>query len=51
MVFSEKDIIGATDNFSECNKLGSGGFGVVYRGWINGTTVAVKQLTEVPIIM
>ena len=47
MVFSEQDIMKATDNFSALNQLGSGGFGVVHKGWINGTTVAVKRLTEV----
>ena len=47
MVFSEEDIVKATDNFSHVNKLGTGGFGEVYKGWINGTYVAVKRLTEV----
>ena len=47
MVFSEEDISKATDNFSQANQLGIGGFGVVYKGWINGTHIAVKKLTEV----
>ncbi|XP_053261545.1 interleukin-1 receptor-associated kinase 4 isoform X1 [Podarcis raffonei] len=29
------------------NKIGEGGFGVVYKGCINGRTVAVKKLTSV----
>nr|VDC91482.1 unnamed protein product [Brassica oleracea] len=37
----------ATDNFSDENKLGEGGFGVVYKGtFSNGTEIAVKRLTR-----
>ncbi|XP_062087479.1 cysteine-rich receptor-like protein kinase 44 isoform X2 [Humulus lupulus] len=37
----------ATDNFSEENKLGQGGFGVVYRGrFSNGQDIAVKKLSR-----
>ncbi|KAI0497861.1 hypothetical protein KFK09_021099 [Dendrobium nobile] len=40
-------IMEATDNFSSTNKLGQGGFGSVYKGYLpSGESMAVKRLDE-----
>ncbi|CAN6463744.1 unnamed protein product [Victoria cruziana] len=44
--YSLKAVQAATNNFSEDNKLGRGGFGPVYRGELNGRLVAVKRLSQ-----
>ncbi|KFK28849.1 hypothetical protein AALP_AA7G056300 [Arabis alpina] len=45
--FHFKAIEAATDNFSQTNKLGQGGFGEVYKGTFpSGIQVAVKRLSK-----
>ena len=41
-----KEIRKATNNFSQTNILGEGGYGIVYNGDLDGTTVAVKRLKD-----
>ncbi|KAL3508597.1 hypothetical protein ACH5RR_027998 [Cinchona calisaya] len=46
-LFELSTIIKATNNFSNHNKLGEGGFGIVYKGVLEeGQEVAVKRLSE-----
>ncbi|KAL5070165.1 hypothetical protein RYX36_021052 [Vicia faba] len=45
--FDFDTIVAATNNFSENNKLGEGGFGEVYKGMLfNGQEIAVKRLSR-----
>ncbi|KAI6692480.1 hypothetical protein NL676_020190 [Syzygium grande] len=44
-VFTYKELVVATEGFSERNVLGSGGYGVVYKGVLSdGTVAAIKML-------
>ncbi|KAL6140063.1 hypothetical protein ACLB2K_058364 [Fragaria x ananassa] len=47
-LFSLRSILAATNNFSEGNKLGEGGFGPVYKGILpeNQEAVAIKRLSK-----
>ncbi|KAL3627609.1 hypothetical protein CASFOL_028972 [Castilleja foliolosa] len=46
-LFDFATLIIATDNFSDANKLGQGGFGSVYKGvLIEGQEIAVKRLSK-----
>ncbi|KAI3417896.1 uncharacterized protein J3R85_014016 [Psidium guajava] len=46
-LFDLTTIVNATNNFSEDNKLGEGGFGAVYKGVLrNGQEIAVKRMSE-----
>ncbi|XP_027354571.1 receptor-like serine/threonine-protein kinase SD1-8 [Abrus precatorius] len=46
-LFDFNTITMATNNFSEANKLGQGGFGSVYRGrLVDGQEIAVKRLSK-----
>ncbi|WRX10496.1 Protein kinase domain - like 10 [Theobroma cacao] len=46
--FSFKDLVSATNNFSEGRKLGEGGFGAVYRGYLIDLdiAIAVKKISR-----
>ncbi|OMO82775.1 hypothetical protein COLO4_22836 [Corchorus olitorius] len=46
-IFTLRQIKAATNNFDAANKLGEGGFGIVYKGvLLDGTLIAVKQLSS-----
>uniref|UniRef100_A0A803MUV4 non-specific serine/threonine protein kinase n=1 Tax=Chenopodium quinoa TaxID=63459 RepID=A0A803MUV4_CHEQI len=45
-VFSFENIVQATDNFSPSNRLGQGGYGVVYKGTLaDNQEIAIKRLS------
>ncbi|XP_031272070.1 L-type lectin-domain containing receptor kinase IX.1-like isoform X1 [Pistacia vera] len=46
--FSYEELASATDNFNDENKLGQGGFGGVYRGFMKDTNsyIAVKKVSK-----
>ncbi|CAI9272422.1 unnamed protein product [Lactuca saligna] len=46
--FSYEDLVSATNNFSGDRKLGEGGFGCVYKGYLarEGMAVAVKKISQ-----
>ncbi|QCE08956.1 chitinase [Vigna unguiculata] len=46
-LFTFETIVAATDNFSEANKLGKGGYGPVYKGTLRDQQeVAIKRLSK-----
>ncbi|KAJ9177468.1 hypothetical protein P3X46_012684 [Hevea brasiliensis] len=46
--FSYEDLVSATNNFSDDRKLGQGGFGAVYKGYLNDIdmAIAVKKFSR-----
>ncbi|KAL6201081.1 hypothetical protein ACLB2K_024796 [Fragaria x ananassa] len=45
-LFDVSSVAAATNNFSDENKLGQGGFGCVYKGLVEGHLIAVKRLSK-----
>ncbi|KAH9622490.1 hypothetical protein KSS87_017171 [Heliosperma pusillum] len=49
-IFDWESILSATNKFADSNKLGTGGFGSVYRGSLpDGQEIAVKRLSNVSV--
>lgn len=47
--FSLEELAHATKNFAEANLVGTGGFGLVYKGLLlDGTVVAIKRRAGAP---
>ncbi|XP_078165559.1 uncharacterized protein LOC144560268 [Carex rostrata] len=44
--YSSSDLRDATNNFDESFKLGEGGFGIVYKGVLHNTNIAIKIMKE-----
>ncbi|KAJ4803023.1 U-box domain-containing protein kinase family protein [Rhynchospora pubera] len=42
--FSFSELVQATENFSDLRKIGEGGFGCVYKGFLRNTLIAIKKL-------
>ncbi|KAJ1693745.1 hypothetical protein LUZ63_010443 [Rhynchospora breviuscula] len=42
--FSFSELVQVTENFSDLRKIGEGGFGCVYKGFLRNTMVAIKKL-------
>ncbi|KAJ7547346.1 hypothetical protein O6H91_08G081400 [Diphasiastrum complanatum] len=45
-IYSFDEILAATNNLAEDHRLGEGGYGVVYKGKLHHTNVAIKVLKE-----
>lgn len=43
-VVTRTELVDATNNFSQGLRIGNGGLGIVYKGWIDSKMVAIKVL-------